>query len=660
MTGFRGVRGTKLVKLGFDHQIIGTQRTMPLTFNLICLAMGVASVSSVLGQLEWVQIPDRGANSPQVRRDAAIGYHRDSVTGNERIIIFGGRPEPMDDTWIFDLTTETWTEITTTPKPAARYSMVYGMSGDYFYITTGEGPNKIFYNDIWRFNMSSLEWEALPPEPSGQRLLQWEELQAQPRPYHISVSNWRLLSGDTYRPQARYGAAGGIYPGSTKLYLHQGFSSERYFDLHVYDTVQGKWEAVFCPKGCTPYNPSYPHARCLHAGTMTAEDEFSMFGGCLTGGGTGGPCPAGDSWIYNGRSMDWEELAGCATPRTYASMAMLPVQNGQRRAVLYGGNEDLPQVIQTRLSTRSMVAILDPGAKTWTIRLTVQNGVYPVLRASPSMATGTTGIYMFGGQDLENGGVRNDLWLLQGDSASADNAIFMECPRVFTNYILVHGCLMIIGWGIFLLWGAYVARYFNSRGKTWFYIHVSLQIIGLLCGVVGFIMAVLSVQFSHFGFAHGIIGLVITILGILQPLNALVRPNRPEPGEKKKTIRMVWEFIHHFGGRVAILLALANISLGVFVANAHTIAWGFWFGYLAFVIVVFIVTQYMKGCFRDCRANDYKADKVVPVSREGSSRGVVVQQEKELVPVAIRTEKEPIPVVIRKERTPTPVIVERM
>ena len=77
---------------------------------------------------------------------------------------------------------------------------------------------------------------------------------------------------------------------------------------------------------------------------------------------------------------------------------------------------------------------------------------------------------------FNSGGAMNDLWHLVGDSSTADSAQFSDCPRVFTNYILVHGALMVIGWGVFLLWGAYIARYFNSSGKTWFYLHVTLQV----------------------------------------------------------------------------------------------------------------------------------------------------------------------------------------
>ena len=50
----------------------------------------------------------------------------------------------------------------------------------------------------------------------------------------------------------------------------------------------------------------------------------------------------------------------------------------------------------------------------------------------------------------------------------------------------------------------------------------SFQIFGLLISIAGFVCAILSVQFGHFMFAHAIIGLVIMVLGVFQPINALL------------------------------------------------------------------------------------------------------------------------------------------
>lgn len=42
-------------------------------------------------------------------------------------------------------------------------------------------------------------------------------------------------------PRTRYGAAGGVYPGSTLLYVSLGFAGERFFDTFVLDTSSNQW-----------------------------------------------------------------------------------------------------------------------------------------------------------------------------------------------------------------------------------------------------------------------------------------------------------------------------------------------------------------------------------------------------------------------------------
>lgn len=49
-----------------------------------------------------------------------------------------------------------------------------------------------------------------------------------------------------------------------------------------------------------------------------------------------------------------------------------------------------------------------------------------------------------------------------------------------------------------------------------------LQVSGLLLAIAGFICAIISVPFDHLKFAHGGLGVVIMIIGVTQPLNALV------------------------------------------------------------------------------------------------------------------------------------------
>ena len=51
-----------------------------------------------------------------------------------------------------------------------------------------------------------------------------------------------------------------------------------------------------------------------------------------------------------------------------------------------------------------------------------------------------------------------------------------DCKPTFVNFILLHGILMVLSWGFFLQWGAFIARYFRHKDPTWFHLHRFFQV----------------------------------------------------------------------------------------------------------------------------------------------------------------------------------------
>lgn len=221
------------------------------------------------------------------------------------------------------------------------------------YISTGQDVGDILYDDIWRLNLTSDQWEKIPTKGP--------------------------------KPGTVYGAAGGFYSNTSRLfYLTHGFSSsKRYASTFAFDTLADTWKEVFDDKNS--YIFGHPNARCLHAGTMVDEQQLAMYGGCLTGGQTGGPCPAYDSWLFDGQGEgSWQQLKYCASPRLYASLALLPVVNGKKRAVLYGGSESHKTVLQHDIAEPDQVAVLNVNEKTWTLKRTEEAEI-PEKRAGAAM-----------------------------------------------------------------------------------------------------------------------------------------------------------------------------------------------------------------------------------------------------------------------------------
>lgn len=141
--------------------------------------------------------------------------------------------------------------------------------------------------------------------------------------------------------------------------------------------------------------------------------------------------------------------------------------------------------------------------------------------------------------------------------ALGDGAVSVQVTELAIKKT-VHGVLMLLGWGVLLPAGVLVARYLQWSGPLWFRLHLALQMTGLALGVAGLVLA-LS-EFAPFGGSvggHSTLGLVVSALGLLQPLNGILRPHKGEPR------RRLWELVHKNTGRLALVLAAPTIVLGI-------------------------------------------------------------------------------------------------
>lgn len=153
----------------------------------------------------------------------------------------------------------------------------------------------------------------------------------------------------------------------------------------------------------------------------------------------------------------------------------------------------------------------------------------------------------------------------------------------FKKPSIAHGSLMIIGWGFLLPTGVASARLLKHRPNAlWFKIHRIVQVLGLVVAICGWGIAL--AEFSVFGspgtdpYNHGVLGMTVMVLGLLQPLNAFFRPHPADEGERKPVKRLLWEILHKASGYVAIVLAAVTIFYGTVVIFGHNtefrVAWG--------------------------------------------------------------------------------------
>lgn len=171
----------------------------------------------------------------------------------------------------------------------------------------------------------------------------------------------------------------------------------------------------------------------------------------------------------------------------------------------------------------------------------------------------------------------------------------------FRRLQLLHGSFMLIGWGLLLPMGAIFAKLLRHRPNGLFFkIHRGMQSLGLLCAIIGWSIALAN--FNVFGdrgemnYNHGVMGMTVMIMGLLQPLNAFFRPHAPKEGETKERSRMYWEFLHKGTGYSALLLAIATIGIGTTLlgskSDQRTFQWVYGLGVgLCLLVLTFLLSK---------------------------------------------------------------------
>ena len=82
---------------------------------------------------------------------------------------------------------------------------------------------------------------------------------------------------------------------------------------------------------------------------MVSEDELLVHGGCLSGGFSGGPCPAADSWTFSYSNSKWHRVdATCVSPRKNSAMASLVSDGSNHATIMFSGDESDRTILAVR------------------------------------------------------------------------------------------------------------------------------------------------------------------------------------------------------------------------------------------------------------------------------------------------------------------------
>ena len=225
------------------------------------------------------------ALSPSARTAAAMA----GVFGTSKVVLFGGVDgyTGLSDTWVYDVKTNTWTNLSPQESPAGRTTEIASISGDDKIVLFGGSDYDKTYGDTWVYDLSDNKWI---PAASG--------------------------------PSERTAQAMANIDSTDKVVMFGGFYyGARLADTWVYSQNTNQWEQK---------NISSPSARDGHSmATMFGDDKVVMFGGQ-------GYDPASGTWVYSLSDNKWSEKSTASSPVVRSSLTMAGIY-GTKDVLMFGG-----------------------------------------------------------------------------------------------------------------------------------------------------------------------------------------------------------------------------------------------------------------------------------------------------------------------------------
>ncbi|PRW57965.1 cytochrome b561 and DOMON domain-containing protein [Chlorella sorokiniana] len=193
-----------------------------------------------------------------------------------------------------------------------------------------------------------------------------------------------------------------------------------------------------------------------------------------------------------------------------------------------------------------------------------------------------------------------------GTDGASYGAVYAEVQGSADNNALkaAHAWLGVIGWGVFVPIGIVVARSFkDTLPTTWFHLHRALVALGLLLGTIslgtGFHLGGGWTTTSYDQSIHRDLGMACTVLGAAQLSSIVVRPGK---GHKH---RRAWELCHHWAGRAAAIIAIANIYWGcLYMWDLGVWAWASYTSVLSAIVLTSVAKDSSDFIWRKRHAAD--------------------------------------------------------
>jgi CubicO group peptidase (beta-lactamase class C family) len=307
-------------------------------------------------------------SSPYGRLFHQLAYDQES----HQVILFGGETglncqgegmgsvDTLDDTWAWDVQTQSWTEMHPAVHPAGRITgqMVYDTESDRVILFGGTDVTHQALGDVWAYDFNTDSWEQVT-SGLGAR---WNQNMV-----YDSESDRVVVFGGVNQPQCIYG------------------TPELFRDTWSYDYNSDSWtEAV------SGVHPPLPDG--LQSAYSSAVDRMFLWGSF-------DPSGSPVAWTYDLNANAWTEIG-----------ASLTVPDWDARMV-YDSESDRFIVFPMKLEKYTMVYDLNTGKEE---RMTLPSGAaFPGSRFNNSMVyvEDLDRVFLFSGILVRGENFATDIWL---------------------------------------------------------------------------------------------------------------------------------------------------------------------------------------------------------------------------------------------------------
>ena len=317
------------------------KRSKILIITFIILTAG--SITTIFGILLYI-------NTPSVRHGYGMVYDA-SV---KKVILFGGGYQDSSsysyygDTWSYDPNTNIWSEIPTQTHPSARssHSMVYDPINQKIILFGGVDLSDNWLNDTWIFNSRTNTWTEVYPENNppirGSASIFYDN-QAQKViifggyresgghlddtwVYDYSTNNWTNLD-PIVKPTGRYGAPMIYDPINQRGLMFGGSTSIIMDDTWVYYYSNNTWsELTIVTRPANRYWEGLAYDESAH--------KVILFGGRTPTGGIG--YALDDTWAFDPTNNQWIELNPTSHPTNRFHITLV-YEPERKKTIVLGG-----------------------------------------------------------------------------------------------------------------------------------------------------------------------------------------------------------------------------------------------------------------------------------------------------------------------------------